>query len=245
MDDLFVDGCADAPLEPRLAQMAPVVQKGGNSALAADRALGDLIEVLGGHARPDGLSEPVQGSGDDQPGLAHQQDLRARFDLDFVAAAHSVRLTSSRRAVSAWWVESILVSAKRLERPVGDVVHRAGRIDTYQNASCGVKRDERSSLFRVHLEPMTDGLRHVVVTLEEVTAAPVAQPLAGRRVEVDVPDRAAAPAGAATGQPAHDLVVIDHELQHDVQLVAEIREQLLEGLGLRNGAREAVEQEAP
>ncbi len=138
---------------------------------------------------------------------------------------------------------SVLVSAKRLERPVGDVIHRPGRVDTYQDASCCVKRDERCGLFRIDLEAMADGLGHVVVALEEVAPAAVAEPLTGRWVEVDVPDRPAAMAGAAPGEPAHDLVVVDHQLEHDVELVAEVGQQLLQGLGLRNGAGKAVEQE--
>ena len=66
----------------------------------------------------------------------------------------------------------------------------------------------------------------------------------GRRVEVDVPDVPAASAGAPPGQPADDLVVVDHQLEHDVERGAELGEDLVEVLGLGDVAREAVEQEA-
>ena len=52
------------------------------------------------------------------------------------------------------------------------------------------------------------------------------------------------PAGAPAGQPPDDLVVVDDELEHHVERGAVLGEQLVEHLGLVDGAREAVEQEA-
>ena len=52
-------------------------------------------------------------------------------------------------------------------------------------------------------------------------------------------------ASSTAGQPADNLIVIHHQLKNDVQLVAQIRQKLLEGLGLRDRARESIEQETP
>ena len=51
-------------------------------------------------------------------------------------------------------------------------------------------------------------------------------------------------AGTATGQPPDHLVVVDDELEHHVELDAAVGEHVVEDLGLRDRAREAVEQEA-
>ncbi len=59
-----------------------------------------------------------------------------------------------------------------------------------------------------------------------------------------MPDAVAGAAGPAAGQPADDLVVVDDQLEHDVELgLGDIAQDVVELLRLGDGAREAVEQE--
>jgi hypothetical protein len=51
-------------------------------------------------------------------------------------------------------------------------------------------------------------------------------------------------AGAPPGQPAHHLVVVDDQLEHHVEQSGHQVEQLVEHLGLPDGAGKAVQQEA-
>ncbi|GAB3864103.1 hypothetical protein GCM10027610_111880 [Dactylosporangium cerinum] len=59
-----------------------------------------------------------------------------------------------------------------------------------------------------------------------------------------MPDLAAAAAGPAAGEPPDDLFVLHDELQDQIESGAEVGEELVEGVGLRDGAGEAVEEEA-
>src|SRR4051812_41506290 len=83
-----------------------------------------------------------------------------------------------------------------------DVLDRPGRVDTHQLALGAVVVDQRRGLVRILDKAGRDGLRLVVVALEQLRPAPVADILLARRVELDVPDLAAAPARAPAGQPA-------------------------------------------
>ena len=51
-------------------------------------------------------------------------------------------------------------------------------------------------------------------------------------------------AGAPARQPADDFVIVDNEFEHDRERRAHLGEHVVEDLGLRDVAREAVEQEA-
>ncbi|CAO5231769.1 hypothetical protein FAGKG844_160039 [Frankia sp. AgKG'84/4] len=154
------------------------------------------------------------------------------------------RLPHASRARGRPYQLSVGVVPQRVERAVGDVVHRAGGVDTDQDALLGVVRHERRRLVRVHLEPVAHGLGPVVVALEKLPATSVTDVLDRWRVEVEVPDVATVPAGSPPGQPPHDLVVVDDELEYDVETGSHPVEHLPEHLGLRHVAREAVEQEA-
>src|SRR5882757_1357496 len=134
------------------------------------------------------------------------------------------------------------VAAQCGNRSFGDVLHRSGGVHSDQDAGFGVIPDDRCGLLRVYLQPMPDGLLAVVVALEELPAAAVAGVRVDGGVEVQVPDRAALAAGAPTGQPTHHLVVVDHQLHHHVQPVAQVEQHVVEHLGLGQVAREAVEQ---
>src|SRR5215207_11310317 len=81
-----------------------------------------------------------------------------------------------------------------------DVLDRAGRVDAHQLALGAVEVDQRRGLLRVLDEPGGDGLGLVVVALEQLGATPVADVLFAGRVELDMPDLAAASAGTPPGQ---------------------------------------------
>src|SRR5690348_4906398 len=108
------------------------------------------------------------------------------------------------------------VRAERVDRAHSDVLYRPGGVDADQLALRAVVVDQRRGVARIHPQPLGDGLRLVVVALEQLAAAPVADALAGRRVELDVPDLAAAPTGTPAGQPPDHLIVVDHEFEHQV-----------------------------
>jgi len=63
-------------------------------------------------------------------------------------------------------------------------------------------------------------------------------------IELHVPHVAASLAQAPPGQPPYDLLVVDLEIEDDVEHRAEVAENGVELVGLGDGAREAVEQEA-
>ena len=59
-----------------------------------------------------------------------------------------------------------------------------------------------------------------------------------------VEDGAAGHAGQASDHALHQQIEIDHELQHDIDGLAQLEQQFVECLGLIDVAREAVEDEA-
>src|SRR5438105_2918715 len=75
-----------------------------------------------------------------------------------------------------------------------DRIHRTRRVDAKQDALVGVEGDQRRRLLLVHLQPVPDGLLAVVIALEQLAAAVVADARLHRRVEGEVPDPAAAAA---------------------------------------------------
>src|SRR4051812_21732781 len=129
------------------------------------------------------------------------------------------------------------------ERPLRHVVDGTHRVDAHEHAGLGVVTHQRCRLLVVDLEPVTDRLRLVVVALEQLATADVTHTLRRRRVEVQMPDVSAAPAGTPSGQPPDHLVVVDHELQDDVERRARVEQQVAERLRLGDVARKAVEQE--
>src|SRR6266516_4636551 len=74
------------------------------------------------------------------------------------------------------WRTSVHEPAQRAERPLGDLVHRPGGVQAEQGALVGVERDQRGGLLLVHLQPVPDRLLAVVVPLEQLAAAVVADP---------------------------------------------------------------------
>src|SRR4051794_13100011 len=68
----------------------------------------------------------------------------------------------------------VLVATQRLEGPVGHVVDRTGRVDTYQDASRGVEGHERRRLLPVDVQSVAHGAGLVVVALEQLATIAVA-----------------------------------------------------------------------
>src|SRR6516164_1760727 len=94
-------------------------------------------------------------------------------------------------------------TAQGAQGAFGDLVHGAGGVEAEQDALVGVERDQRRGLLLVHLEPVPDRLLAVVVALEQLAAAVIADPQLDRRVEHDVPYPPATPASAPPRQPPH------------------------------------------
>src|SRR4051812_48355219 len=155
------------------------------------------------------------------------------------------RISAISSSVLIWIkVASLPERTEGGERPLRHVVDGTHRVDAHEYASLGVVAHQRCRLLVVDLEPVTDRLRLVVVALEQLATADVTHTLRRRRVEVQMPDVSAAPAGTPAGEPPDHLVVVDHELQHDVERRPPVEQQVVERLGLRHVAGETVEQEA-
>src|SRR2546430_2581783 len=135
------------------------------------------------------------------------------------------------------------VRAQRVDATNCDVLDRPGRVDAHQLALRAVVVDQRRGLVRVLAQPLGDDIGLVVVALVQLAAAAVADLDVGGRLELDVPDLAAAPALPPAGQPPDHLVVVDHQLHHEIELGTEVGQQLVQRDRLRHRAREAVEQE--
>src|SRR5260370_34317855 len=93
---------------------------------------------------------------------------------------------------------SAVEAAQRAERPLGDLVHRAGGVDAKENALIGVEGDQRGRLVLVDLATVPDGVLAVVGALEQLTAAVVARVDVGRRAVQLAPY----PPAPAAGSPA-------------------------------------------
>src|SRR6185437_16178902 len=96
---------------------------------------------------------------------------------------------------------------------------RASRVDADEDSLVGIEGDQRRRLGAVHLKPMPDHVFLVVIPLEELPAAVVADAGLGGRLVQHVPYALAPPAGAPTGQPPDHLVLVDDELTDNGQLL--------------------------
>src|SRR5580704_6072069 len=133
---------------------------------------------------------------------------------------------------------------QRAQRPVGDLLYRPGGVDAEQYALIRVECVQRLGLLLIHIQPMPDRLLPVVVALEQIAAAVVTVLAARRRVEQHVPYVPALAAGPPPREPPDHLVVVHHELEHQVQPGVPLGQHLLQRLGLGHVPREPVEQEA-
>src|SRR6185437_3178613 len=103
---------------------------------------------------------------------------------------------------------SVHVRLQGGQRALGDLFHRPGRVDADQDVLVRVESDQRRRLGAGDLQPVPDDLFLVVVALEELAAAVVADVRRGGRLVQQVPDPLTAPAGAAAGEPPDDLVLV-------------------------------------
>src|SRR3954449_7805702 len=97
------------------------------------------------------------------------------------------RMSAISRSLLYWIMAcSSPEGPQRTQRALGHVVDRPCCVDADEDALAGVVPHQGRGLLVVDLEPVADGLRFVVVTLEQVAAAAVADPLRAGGVEVDV-----------------------------------------------------------
>src|SRR4051794_36956268 len=126
-----------------------------------------------------------------------------------------------------------------------DLVGSLASVHVIEDATVLVVTDERLGLLPVLREPVLDHLGLVVIADEQLGAVDVADALLLRRVEFDVVDVARVLlAGATAPEAAHHLVLGDVDQDRGGHLAPQILHLLVESLGLWNGAREAVEDEA-
>src|SRR5690554_1572190 len=168
--------------------------------------------------------------------------------LYWMSGSRRLRLTTPAPASSAASAMSppggsASVRAESVDRPDGDALHGPGGVDANRLALRAVVVDQGRGVAGVDPQPFGHGLGPVVLALEQLPAAAVADPFPRRRIEVDVPDLAAAAAGAPAGEPPDHLVVVDHQLQYHVQSGPQVGEQLVQGHRLRDGTRKTVQQE--
>jgi hypothetical protein len=121
---------------------------------------------------------------------------------------------------------------------------RATAVEAAEVAAALVVVDQRRGLLVVDLEPLLDGLRLVVVALNEPRAVLVADALVLGGVVVDVVDVLVLDAYAAARDALDDLVVGGVDQEDGRQAAATAVEGVLEDVGLLGVAREAVQQEA-
>src|SRR5664279_5485330 len=161
-----------------------------------------------------------------------------------ISAIWSCDLSSMRSGVRYISGPSPGERHERVDRALGHVLDGAERIDRDEWPAVAVELDQRRRLGAVDLETVPHGLRLVVVAVVEVAAAPVADIRARRPVEIDVPYVPALLAGPAPRQSAHDLDMVDVELQHDVERIADVGQHAVELVPLGDIARKPVEQKA-
>src|SRR5215210_9480036 len=85
-------------------------------------------------------------------------------------------------------LSSLLETPQGVDGTLGDILDRPRGVHPAQQAALAVVADQRGGLVGVDLEPVPDRLLAVVVALEQLPVATVADPVGARRVEVEVPD---------------------------------------------------------
>src|SRR5438874_4456203 len=116
-------------------------------------------------------------------------------------------------------------ATERLERALGDLIHRADGVDGDDAGAVAlVPIEDRRGLRLVDRQPIPYRRRLVVFSAHERAAALVAFPT---RLAPGV-GRLAVLAHRARAEPAHDLVVIDVEVEHGVELAVRRLQHALE-----------------
>ena len=127
---------------------------------------------------------------------------------------------------------------------VANLVGGAGGWDGDEDAEIAVEVDERSGGFGVSGETDLDGFGTIVFAAEERGTAVIADAFALGRLTGDMEDGFALGAGATSAKTRNNFwdrkVVVDDRVEWEMFLF----EKIVESFGLREGAGEAVEQEA-
>src|SRR4029450_10382711 len=124
-----------------------------------------------------------------------------------------------------------------------DGVDRSFALDRRQQVAITGVLAKRRGLPLVHVQPMAHGRLAVILTLIELAPAPIADSWAPWRSGHKVERRLTLTAQPSSGEPAHELGLADVEGDHPVELLTELLQQTIQGLGLGNRPRKAVEDE--
>ena len=117
-------------------------------------------------------------------------------------------------------------------------------VDRLEDAPIAIMAGHLAEGLELDRETGPDGLRSIVLALDERRPIEVAAPRDLRRVAGLVVDVAVLGADPATGHPADELLGLDLDLERVVDPAAVLGQGPVERLGLGLGAREAVEDDA-
>lgn len=113
--------------------------------------------------------------------------------------------------------------------------------DGHEQVFALVESGERQGAFVVSVHSHANGFGKVILTLDERTAAGIADAAHLRRAAINVVNRFASRTGAASAQARNDLVNGQLVAQDGLELNVVLDEAFIKCLGLRRGAREAIE----
>ncbi len=126
--------------------------------------------------------------------------------------------------------------------PPGDVGDRPLALDGHEQPPRGVPLQQRRGLRPVDAQPVPHGRFAVVHALIQLASAGVTDALPAWRIRDHVEAVPAATTHPAPREPADELRLGDVEVDDALQRLADVLEQALQALGLRNRARETVQQ---
>mmetsp|Transcript_6315 Transcript_6315/g.25625 ORF Transcript_6315/g.25625 Transcript_6315/m.25625 type:complete len:609 (+) Transcript_6315:468-2294(+) len=238
---LAVGLLADIALDEQPAQL------GGDGLAAFDLQIGDdhLGPVLGQHAGR-AFAEARGAAGDDEH-LAcnfHDEDLLGLIDVNVNCGRQKSRGPSHRGCSSRRCDGS---AGQGSQGALRDVVHRPqaldapvlGRIGVATGGPLRVVIDQRARLRGIDVEALADRGFLVIGALDQVLAGFVILALDLGRIELDVVGTTRRRVRAAAAHAFDDGIEGHVDFEHVIELDAGG----LHGIGLRDGARETVEQE--
>jgi hypothetical protein len=148
--------------------------------------------------------------------------------------------------ISIWSTDLKRITAplSRFENTFQYLLGAAQAIDRAEQVALCVEREHRRRLSIIDIEPRCDGRFPVVVTLVKLASAAIADIYLPRWIEDDVIGCAAGTAGAAAAHPAKQLFARNDDANDATQGSFLSIEHGVQCIGLLNGARESVEEEA-
>src|SRR5262245_54564389 len=142
----------------------------------------------------------------------------------------------------------LFLSAEGGDYPVDPLLDLVGcllSVHAVEDATFVVVVDQLRGLLAVLREAVLDDVRLIVVADDQLRPVEVADALLLRRVELDVVDVAGVLlAGTAAAEAPEDLLLGDVDEEHRGDLPPQAGHLRVQGLGLRESAREAVEDES-